>query len=174
MNSTKINTMKRIIYSSTLLLLLVSVTSLTPSVKVKYSSSEAKLSITFPGDFETTEQFKESYKSVKTQAVVDGVIYFSIYTVHDNEMSDPEALAKVSLDAFNDGLDGEITEESTWKVNKQNGLQAMIKVPGQDLVGEYRVVILDQIQYQITVVAPEESWDAKKAKKFFKSFKVKK
>ncbi len=166
--------MKRIIFSCALLVLLVVATSLAPSAKFKYSSSEAKLSVVFPGEFETTEQVKDSYKSVKIQAVVDGVIYFAIYTVHDNEMTDSESLAKVSLDAFTEGIDGQITKESTWKVNKNNGLQVLLKAPSNDLVGEYRVVIIDQIQYQVTVVSPEKSWDAKRAKKFFKSFKVRK
>ena len=166
--------MKRIIFSSALLLLLVGVTSLAPTTKANYSSSEAKLSVTFPGEFTTTEQVEESYKSVKTQAIIDDMVFFVNYTMHDNEMTDSEGLAKVSLTAFIEGLEGEVSEENTWKVNKKNGLRAIFNAQGNSLTGEYRVVILDQIQYQITVVAPKESWDAKKAKKFFKSFKVKK
>ncbi|PHR33231.1 MAG: hypothetical protein COA38_05085 [Fluviicola sp.] len=164
--------MKNIIFSSVLLLLLVGVTSLAPSTKVKYSSSEAKLSVTFPGEFTTTEKVKEAYRSSKTMANVGGVVYFVSYTIHDIDMADGESLAKVSLDAFINGLEGEITEESRWVVNKNNGFQAKLKVAGKDLVGEYRVVLINQIQYQITVIAPEGSWDNKKAKKFFKSFKV--
>lgn len=175
MNSTKSITMKRIIFSSALLLLLVGVTSLAaPSTKVKYSSSEAKLSVTFPGEFTTTEKVDESYRSSKTMANIEGVVYYVSYTIHDNDMADGESLAKVSLDAFVNGLEGEVTEESRWVVNKNNGFQAKLKVVEKDLVGEYRVVIMNQIQYQITVLAPEGLWDSKKAKKFFKSFKVSK
>ena len=166
--------MKRIIFSCTLLLVLVGATSLAPSVKVNYSASEAKLSVTFPGEFESSEQFEESYKSVKTQAVVDDMVFFVAYTIHETEMVDVEGLAKVSLDAFVEGLEGEVTEETTWKVNKQNGIKALIAVPKSALKGEYRVVIMDNIQYQIMVVSPEATYDQKKAKKFMKSFKVSK
>ncbi|MCJ8288917.1 MAG: hypothetical protein HRT58_05835 [Crocinitomicaceae bacterium] len=164
--------MKNIIFSSVLLLLLVGVTSLAPSTKVKYSSSEAKLSVTFPGEFTTTEKVEEAHRSSKTTANVGGVVYLVSYTIHDNDMADGESLAKVSLDAFINVLEGEVTEESRWVVNKNNGFQAKLKVVEKDLVGEYRVVLINQIQYQITVIAPEGLWDNKKAKKFFKSFKV--
>ena len=166
--------MKRIIFGSALLLILLGATSLAPTTKIKYSSVEAKLTVTFPAEFSTTEQVEESYKSIKTQALLDGMVFFVIYTIHENDMTDPEGLAKISLDAFSGGLESTITEESAWKVNKKNGLQALLEVPEKELVGEYRVVILDQIQYQITVVSPKSDWDEKKAKKFFKSFKVSK
>ena len=78
--------MKRVILSCTLLLVLVGVTSLTPSEKVNYSSVEAKLSVMFPDKFTTSEQFEENYKSVKTQCLADDMVFFVAYTVHESEM----------------------------------------------------------------------------------------
>lgn len=164
--------MKRIIFSCTLMILLVGVTSLAPSSKVNYSAAEAKLSVVFPGDYETSEQFEESYRSIKVQCIVEDMVFFVAYTIHDSEMAEVDGLAKVSLNAFIEGLEGEATEESIWKVNKKEGLKALIAVPETGLTGEYRVVIFDNIQYQIMAISPEASWDKKMAKKFFKSFKV--
>lgn len=166
--------MKRILLSSALLVLLIGITSLAPSAKVKYSSSEGKLSAIFPGEFSTSEDVQDTYKSVKTQAMADDMVYFVAYTIHDIEMTDVDELTQVSVEAFAEGLEGEVTSQTAWKVNKSNGLQAQIEVKGSSLKGEYRVVIIGQIQYQITAIAPVDSWDAKKASKFFKSFKVKK
>lgn len=166
--------MKRVILSCTLLLVLVGATSLTPSTKVNYSSVEAKLSVLFPDKFTTSEQFEENYKSVKTQCLVDDMVFFVAYTIHESEMAGIDGLAKVSLNAFIEGLEGEVTTETMWKVNKHEGIRALIAVSETNLTGEYRVVIMDNIQYQIMALSPEASWDKKKAKKFFKSFKVSK
>ncbi|NOQ73858.1 MAG: hypothetical protein GQ574_17760 [Crocinitomix sp.] len=168
--------MKKIIFQSALLLIIVSISSaaLAQSTKAKYFSSEAKLSVTFPSKFETTEDVKEAFKSVKTQVMVNGALYYVSYSVHKNDLSKNESLAKVSLDSFIETLNGKVTKEAIWKVRKKNGLQALFNVTEGELKGEYRVVIIGQIQYQIAVVAPKESWDEKVTKKFFKSFKVKK
>lgn len=166
--------MKRILFSSTLLVLLIGITSLAPAAKFKYASTEGKVSATFPAEFSTSEDLQDTYKSVKTQAMDGDMVFFVAYTVHDIDMTEVDELTKVSVDAFVEGLQGEVTSQAAWKVNKSNGIQAKIEVKNQSLIGEYRVVIIGQIQYQITAIAPEDSWDSKKAGKFFKSFKVKK
>ena len=165
--------MKRLIFASALLFLLVGITSLAPAPKYKYSSDEGKLTVTFPGEFETSEEQKETYKSVKTQAVVDDMVFFVGYTIHESDMADTDELTKVSLDAFINGLNGVVSEETTWKVKKNSGLKALFNVSDNGLKGEYRVVIIGQIQYQITAVSSVDAWDEKVAQKFFKSFKLK-
>lgn len=164
--------MKRILFSSALFVLFVGMTSLAPTAKFKYTSAEGKVSAVFPGEFTTSEEVQETYKTVKTQAMVDDMVFFVAYTIHEIEMTDVDELTRVSVDAFIEGLVGTVTEDATWKVKKNNGLQAKFAVEESGLVGEYRVVIIGQIQYQITAVAPKDSWDAKKASAFFKSFKV--
>jgi len=166
--------MKRIIFSSALLILLIGVTSLAPATKYKYTSEEANLSVTFPAEFTTSEESNENYKSVKTQAISDEMVFLAIYTVHDADVSEQEKLSEISINAFMEGLNGVPEGKTTWKVKKNNGLQSKFEVPEKDLVGDYRVVLIGQIQYQITAVSPKSSWDKKKASKFFKSFKVKK
>lgn len=165
--------MKRLIFASFLLVLLVGVTSLAPAPKYKYSSEEAKLKVTFPAEFKTTEKIKDSYRSKSTQAVYEDMVLFVSYTMHDSEMTDKKELTQVSLDAFTEGLDAEITEQSDWNVKKHEGVKAKLEVSSNGLMGEYRVVIIGQIQYQITAVSAKDTWNDKVAQKFFKSFKVK-
>ncbi|MDG1333200.1 MAG: hypothetical protein P8P74_12775 [Crocinitomicaceae bacterium] len=166
--------MKRIIFGSALLILLIGVTSLAPSQKHKYKSKEAKLSVTFPAEFETSTETKSNYTSVKTQAIVDEMIFLLIHSEHESDVSDHEGLAEISLNAFMDGIGTTPTEKSKWLVKKNSGLKATFDVEDKDLVGDYRVILVGQIQYQITAVAPKSAWDEEKAMKFFKSFKVKK
>lgn len=166
--------MKRIIFSSALLILLIGVTSLAPAEKHKYTSDEAKLSVTFPSEFSATEEVKDSYTSTKIQAISEDMIFLLICTKHDGNVAEEDGLTEVSLQSFMDAMGSESTNSSTWKVKKHSGVKSMYSVPDKDLIGDYRVVLIGNFQFQITVVSPKEAWDEKKAKKFFKSFKVKK
>jgi hypothetical protein len=166
--------MKRLTLMSVLVLLLIGASSLAPATKYKYTSDEAKLSVTFPAEFSVSEETKEKYTSVQVQAISDEMVFMVIYTVHTEDISESAELSEISFDAFMDGLEGTPKVKSPWKVKKYSGLQSTFEVPSKDLVGDYRVVLIGQIQYQITAVSEKKSWDEKKAKKFFKSFKVKK
>lgn len=166
--------MKRIILGCALFVLLISVTSLTPATKHTYTSEEANFSITFPTKFESSEEVDDDFRSVKTQCISDDMIYLAIYSVHEEDISGSKELTNISMRAFLEGLGATADSESTWKVGKYKGLKSTFEVSSGNLVGEYRVVLIGQIQYQITSVAPKNVWDKKEAKKFLKSFKVRK
>lgn len=166
--------MKRILFGGSLLILLIGVTSLAPAKKHKYTSSEAKLSVTFPSEFKTDIVNKVDYRSVKTQAISEEMVFLVIFSEHGSDMGDTEELAEVSLGAFLEGVEATSKNKTSWKVNNSSGLKSTFEAPEKDLIGEYRVVLIGQIQYQITAVSSKEAWDEKKAKKFFKSFKIKK
>ena len=88
------------------MILLIGVTSLAPATKYKYTSEEANLSVTFPAEFTTSEESNENYKSVKTQAISDEMVFLAIYTVHDADVSEQEKLSEISINAFMEGLNG--------------------------------------------------------------------
>ena len=164
--------MKRVIFSSSLVLLFIGITSLAPSTQFKYSSSEGKLSIVFPDKFTTEENVGDQYKTIKTQALYNDILFFVAYTVHTTELTDNEGLTKVSLDSFIGGLEANVTKESMWKVRKNKGLQASFNIVSQGLKGEYRIVLIGQIQYQIAVVGAEDAWSQTLADSFIKSCKI--
>ncbi|MFK7785653.1 MAG: hypothetical protein AB8B56_11085 [Crocinitomicaceae bacterium] len=166
--------MKRIILTSVLFVLLIGASSLAPAKKYKYTSDEAKFSITFPKEFNTSEEVQENYKSVQAQAMSDEMVFLAIYTIHEEDITQNEELSEISFDAFMEGLNGTPNGKTTWKVKKNSGLKSEYEVSEKNLVGEYRVILVGQIQYQVTAVSPKGSWDDKKAEKFFKSFKLKK
>jgi hypothetical protein len=166
--------MKRIIFSSALLILLVGITSLAPATKYTYTSDEAGCSVTFPAEFSTTEKDQEDYRSIQTQVVADEMVYMLICTVHNIELTETDDLTEVSMDAFMGSLGGTSKGKTTWKVKKNSGLQSKFEASEEGLYGDYRVLIKGQIQYQIVAVSPTASWNQKKADAFFKSFKLKK
>lgn len=136
----------------------------------KLSSTEGKMSIKFPADYQASEEGPTK----KFTATVGDQTFFAAYTVHEVELEDQMGLAEVSLDEFNKILEGNILEKSNWKLKKNTGLKANIHLEKQDGKILYHVILIGNIQYQVVVISPTESFDQKSADKFVKSFKVKK
>ena len=164
--------MKRFFATGILFTLLIGITSLAPASKYKYYSEEANCTITFPAEYTTQVEEKDEYKSVQTQAIDKDMIFMMIYSKHNQSLTNEDELCEISFGAFMEGLGGNPSGKETWKLKKHTGLKSEFDVSREDLIGDYRVVIIGQIQYQIVAVSPKASWDAKKATKFFKSFKV--
>lgn len=137
-----------------------------------YSSIEAKCSAKIPGKPDITEEEKENRKETKVLSMVNEQTHMVSFAIHNLDVS-AEGIEKISMDSFVETLGGEVEESDEWKVGKHRGLLARIKMPEQDAICEYRVLTVGKIQYQVIVVSPKEAEDAKMAKKFFKSFKVK-
>ncbi len=166
--------MKRFLAVGTLFILLVGITSLAPAPKYKYTASEVKMSVTFPAEFTTENSGNENYKMVKTQAIDGDMVFFVTYSIYDDDFDDSQSstFLDVSVDAFTEALGADIQKRSEWIVNKKEGVSVTLNSDENDLTGDYRVIFLNKTQFQITAISKKEGWDAKKAKKFFKSFKV--
>lgn len=146
--------------------------SFVPPTKVKYTSKEGKLSISFPAAYESQDMSTDEYASIQTKAKLEEQLFFVTYNIHKSKLSDPESLAETSLNSFNQAMNGTITSQKTWSVKKNNGLKARIDIPGLDLVADYGVVIVGQIQYQVAVVSATGEWNQAYSDAFFKSFKL--
>jgi hypothetical protein len=166
--------MKRILLASSLIVLLIGMASVAPATKMKYTSSEAKLSVTFPAEYSVDESNEDNYRTVKVQSESGGTVFFVNYTVHSESLTDFDELEDVSIQAFSEGLNGSVTSNSDWKVGKNTGKKVMIDVADSGLKGDYRVMFVGQIQYQITAVGPKDAWNEKMVNSFMKSFKLKK
>ncbi|MEM0999064.1 MAG: hypothetical protein AAGN35_18535 [Bacteroidota bacterium] len=102
-------------------------------------------------------------------------VYLASYTLYNiaTDYSDPIDLAKESLSGFVGAVDGKIVREKPWEYKKHEGIQATIQIASQNIACQYKVLFVDQIQYQLVVMAPVGEYDNDTAKKFFASFKVK-
>lgn len=147
--------------------------SFAPASKVKYTSVEGKLEITFPSSYDVQDMSTENYSSIQAQSNLDEQLFFVTYNIHKTELSDTEGLAETSLSSFTEAMHGEVTSTNTWQVKKNKGLKAKLKIEEHGLIGEYGVVIVGQIQYQVAVVSAPDKWNQARSDAFFKSFKIK-
>lgn len=146
-----------------------------PSAKsFAYSSTEGRMSIKFPAEYEVDPGTPGKLKTVKISTTIDEQTFFASYSLHETEIMDHEEMAKVSLESFSERVGGEITAESVWKVKKNKGIKATIDMSEKESRVQYQVILVGNIQYQIVVVASYDAWDQKAVDKFFKSFKIKK
>ena len=167
--------MKHLLRSSSIIFLFIGLISIAPPPKkVKYSSTEGKLSVVFPDNFTVTEESNSGAKTVKAQLELDDMVFFVAYTVHEAVLEEHYELASVSLESFAEALNTEIIERSDWKVKKNLGTRAVIYSSDNKLKGEYRAILVGQIQYQLVAIGMDTAWDEKGAKTFLDSFKLKK
>lgn len=164
--------MKFSIFNSFLVLFVFVLASFAPSTEFTYTSIDGKFSITFPAAHESVSKKTENLTTVKTQATFEDQLYLVSYTIHKVKMMDRESLAASSLESFNEAVGGTITKQAKWAIKKHKGLQADIQIPAKNLIAEYRVILIGQIQYQITVFSESTNWNQLNADKFIESFKV--
>jgi len=159
------------------LLVIITITSTTTvfSQKSGYSSTEAKFSITMPAPYTEEVENKDIGVQSKVTSKVDEITFMAIFTKHNALMEDNEkTLLKVSLDSFQESLNGTLTSKGDWKVKKNIGILTEIELPDNEATVQYGVIIANNIQYQLAVVALTKDFDYKASEKFFKSFKFKK
>lgn len=143
-----------------------------PAKGIYYISNEGKFSIVFPVQYQIETDENEGPKTVKISATNNDQMYFCSYTLHTEYLSDEEELARVSVDAMSESLGATVMEQSEWTINKKSGLEAMLNMPEQDIKVQYYVVIFDQVQLQVIVLAKNSSFDQKAADAFIKSLKL--
>ena len=148
--------------------------SFAPPSKMKYTSKEGKLMVTFPNEYKTEDKNTEAYSSKETKATLDGQLFFVTYNIHNVKLTNHESLAKTSLESFVEAIGGTITSQNVWIINNNNGLKARLKIEKNDLIAEYGVVLVGDIQYQVAVVSETAKWNQARSDAFFKSFKLKK
>lgn len=164
--------MKRFTLFNVLWIFLVGVSSFAPATKYKFSPTEGKCSIVFPSEFSEETKEKEDYTMIKGQVTDDGMVLIATCTIHNTPLDDVDLLTEVSLNSFISSLNATTKSKTNWNVKKHKGLQVEFESTEQNMIGELRVIIVGQIQYQIVAVGSNEDWDVAKAQKFLNSFKL--
>lgn len=143
-----------------------------PAKGAYYNSSVGKFSIVFPAQYEVQTSGDGELESGKISVTIDDQTYFASYTVHTVDLTNVKELTEVSVDSFREELSATMQGKSEWKVKKNSGLKATMKLAEQDVKMQYHVLIVGQIQYQLIVAAPSGSFNQKAADAFIKSFKL--
>jgi len=137
----------------------------------KYASKDSKASIVFPAEFKVEREKNKSPVTTKVSAEIGENVFMFSYTIHDVTLDDPYHLAEVSLQSFQETLQGEVVKMTDYFYDDYKGREAIIDIPGTIATVYYRVLIVGQIQYQMVVV-DQQGDILKKKDKFFKSFKI--
>jgi phosphate-selective porin len=157
----------RILALATLLIL-----SASASAQTTYTNDVCDCQVKFPGEpaEETTQ--KEEYDTYKVTYTDDPELYFLAFTKHNVTVD--ASMTDVSIESFTSSIQGEVISTSEWKVKgADSGKTVIIVNKDQGLKLSYSVVINNNIQYQLVYGTTSiEAYDAKKAKKFMKSFKL--
>ncbi len=138
---------------------------------VKYSSDEGNVKISFPCQYEVAEMEKDYGKTFTVKGTSGDDFYYLAFTLHDEDMSDAENLALISLESFSNELNGEIVQQEKFTEKKQTGVKAKILLEDGSKDIYYRAIISGQVQYQLIVIDASKSIEEDR-KKFFDSFKI--
>ncbi|NVJ46240.1 MAG: hypothetical protein HWE07_03900 [Cytophagia bacterium] len=159
---------------TTVFLIIISVLWSSQSFAQKLQSDEGNFSIEFPCTYQKESSEDEVQTTHKFTCDKDNVTFFLGYTVHETEIFGHSDLAQVSVDSFLETVGGEMVSQEEWKILKNPGLKSVMTINDGAVLINYRVVLVDQNQYQLVVLAAKEDFDEKAAEKFFKSFKLEK
>ncbi|MGW8123793.1 hypothetical protein ACV07N_14140 [Roseivirga echinicomitans] len=138
----------------------------------KYMTEDGKISITMPSEYTVSESEDGLVKTTKVSSVIGEVTYFFGWTLHEGTVSDRMMLAEVSLESFVESAEAEILEQRVYKYGKNKGIDATVTLMDGAVNCFYRVIIIDNYQFQMVVVTEEAELN-KAEKKFLNSFKYK-
>lgn len=141
---------------------------------MKSSSEKCKCDAQFPARPTFSDEAKDGYHQYRAMSKYDKGIYMLDYSVHEGNGAgiDVMDLAETSLEAFAGGLEGNVVERKAWKLKGNEGIQAVVQSPSTGVTAYYNVIFIENVHYQVAVVAEGEP-DKKLRKKFFKKFKYK-
>jgi hypothetical protein len=139
---------------------------------IKYFSKPGFVEIYFPVQYDNNFQETADGKTTTVSAKNGGTEYLLIWTIlKDNAPTGYDA-SKTAMSKFKDSYKGEIKEEDKFKMEKTEGVEALILIPDKNLTLNYKVIIVNKIMYQIAVFSPTATINKKDVSKFMKSFDI--
>jgi hypothetical protein len=142
----------------------------------KYSSEDGKVQIKFPCDYNVEATEKELGDNVEVSCENDDLAFYLSFLIHNTDLSEVGSyeLAQTSADAFVETTGGTIRTQQPFMVKDKKGEEMVIDLEGVGKTIVYRVLIVDQIQYQMVIITGDLEKDQGAINKFLKSFKLRK
>ncbi len=138
-----------------------------------YSSEKGKCSISFISEYEETEkELNNGSILTSAQLIVGNDIYLFSFIEFDVEVSkeNVSSTLNVTFNSFVKSIKGNVLSEKKYKYKGTEGKEAVMTL-SNNYYTYYRAIIINNIQYQFVYMSLDEN--KKKAKVFFKSFKIK-
>lgn len=139
----------------------------------KFTCEVTGAKVKFPSTPTTETSSEDGATNSRSMCTYEGSSIMYNVTKHDDLAGvEPMDLANVSLEAFTESINGEISSQSDWKVKKSTGLQAIMEISELGATVDYRVVIVGNNQYQLVTIEMESDPLGQDIKDtFFDSFK---
>lgn len=137
-------------------------------------SEKPKFKITFLSEYKLEESKTEKgLKSEFYRAVKGENVFMFKYSEHKNPAvsSDNKIYMNASLESFMNGVGADLIKKYEFKVKKQKGLEAFLKIQDKNLNVFYRVIIVKHVQYQIIVITKTDK-KTDEINNFFDSFQI--
>ncbi len=141
-----------------------------------FTSDDARCSITFPGSFEMESENGNEQSSITVTGIDGGMIYMLIATIYSEPIAEDENDLQelISLYTFAQNTETKIKDKNlfSFNVGNQKGYYGFMKpkLNGNKYMGNYYVIIRDNILYQFTALAPKKQYLERPANKFADSF----
>lgn len=141
-----------------------------------YTSIEGKCKITFPGEYEEEIDDDDDIKSYTVTGSMGGMIYMLIASVMEDTIEDEynDFTERIAFTAIEEGFSTKIKSKKVlpFYVGNEMGYHAFIKpkILGMKYIGNYHVIIKDNIMYQFTALGLKKMYDERAALKFINSF----
>lgn len=140
---------------------------------INYTSDRGGFRAEFPVRPDLSESDLEKGKSYKAQAKQGETLYFLVWSVFNGEIKvDAYEAARQGLEKFSSSTSSTIKSHKDWKIKGNRGQEARLFASGSRTDFWYKTVLIGNKLYQIGVAQKGSIADEKKAKRFFKSFKL--
>ena len=138
--------------------------------ELEYLAQNGKFGITMPGEYTVSKVVGESTNTIKVTSTIGEETYLFSWTLHTELLGDHKGLADVSLESFNEQVQGDILNQDIYKYKSNEGKKATISLMEGQAICFYRVILMEQYQFQMVVVTGDTELD-EAGEKFLDSFK---
>lgn len=145
-----------------------------------YESEEARLKITFPGEFEVEKEVDEESGtttfslscSYGDMLLIGNVFIYEEAVSEDDNLYQEGAEVLRICDAFGSKFDGKFL--SSWSVEDDSGLISKLKCSGdfKGYIGNYYVIIQEKYEWQFLVLGGKKTFDTGVEARFINSFEI--
>ena len=143
-----------------------------------YESEEARFRITFPTDFEEEVEEEDGTTTISLSCVYGGMILIGTISIMEeaipeDENSEAEASTLLAVaSALGSKINKKFKSVSIWDMGEEIGfINALkVKLDKTKYIGNYYVIIVEDVEYQFTILAEKKAYDTGVEARFINSF----
>lgn len=154
-----------------LILILISISL--PAIGQKnhyFAPREGRFSVNFPCGYTVSADSVEEATTYKAECYHDDEYFLASYTPLPAIVPETSEMEGLSLEFFKEAVKATEISKKEWDIREHAGLAAYLIMTEESARIDYRVVIVDDILYQLVYIAKDDLFREEKATKFMNSF----